>query len=416
MARVGATVPEEHWSQHPGLHALLDKLHRRVSLTDKELRQLQRLLGELEEHARPEQEESIRFEPAAPTASMKSLPGHATAEGGERVASRRGGDSVSFYRAVQDLVISSVGIGTYRGAMDNETDAAYAAAVHAALQSGVSLIDTSLNYRHQRSELSVAAGMHGFIDKGGGTRDEIVVCTKGGYLVPEAITPGTLGPDDVVCGTHAIAPAFLADQINRSRRNLGLDTIDVYYVHNPETQLRAVDKPEFLKRMRAAFEQLEGAVGDGAIRYYGTATWNGYRDGALSLAALADMAREVGGGHHHFRFVQLPFNMGMQESRRPVEGGASVLELAAELGITVIASAALLQSRLSRDLPRKIAALLPGLDTDAQRSIQFARSTPGIAAVLVGMSDTAHVAENLAVSRVRPLKAAEYRRVSSTLF
>jgi aryl-alcohol dehydrogenase-like predicted oxidoreductase len=84
------------------------------------------------------------------------------------------------------------------------------------------------------------------------------------------------------------------------------------------------------------------------------------------------------------------------------------LELAAKSEITVVASATLMQARLSRDLPQALAEKLPGLSTDAQRAIQFTRSTPGIAAALVGMSNAAHVAENLGVAGVRPLATEAY--------
>jgi aryl-alcohol dehydrogenase-like predicted oxidoreductase len=52
-----------------------------------------------------------------------------------------------------------------------------------------------------------------------------------------------------------------------------------------------------------------------------------------------------------------------------------------------------------------------GLHTDAQRAIQFARSTPGISSALVGMRQVAHVVENLAISRIPPLASADYRRL-----
>jgi aryl-alcohol dehydrogenase-like predicted oxidoreductase len=397
---------------------IIDRLHRRTSVTDEELHQLRRLIEELEERAHGSRDEPGRFDPdVATTLSGDMLSGHATRAGVERHAEHFGKESVAFYSAAQDLLVSSVGIGTHHGAMNDETDAAYIAAVHAALQAGVNLIDTSLNYRHQRSERSVAAGVQLFLERSGGNRDEVVVCTKGGYLVPGAITAGTLGADDVVGGSHCMAPAFLGDQIDRSRRNLGLETIDVYYIHNPETQLRFVEMAEFIDRIRAAFGRLERAVSDGLIRYYGAATWNGLRGGALSLRAIVGAARQVAGDNHHFRFLQLPLNLGMPEAvMRPVEGGGTVLDLAAELGITVIASGSLLQARLSRDLPAEITSMLPGLATDAQRAIQFTRSTPGIASALVGMRDTAHVSENLTVARIPPLTSAEHQRLCSTFF
>ena len=350
---------ERKRSLHPGLHVILDKVHRGVSLTDEELEQLQRQLRWLEAREREDREEAERFDPVETPTIRNLISGHATREGVERFAVRSGTGSIAFYRAAQDIEVSSVGIGTYLGAMDRATDRAYVQAIQAALEGGINLVDTSLNYRHQRSERAVATAIRGFIESGNGQRDEIIVCTKGGFLVPGALTSGTLDEADVVAGIHSIAPAFIADQIARSRANLGLETIDVYYLHNPETQLDTVETPEFLDRIRSAFNQLERSVSDGYIRYYGSATWNGYRGGRLSLWALAEIAREVAGDDHHFRFVQLPFNLGMQEARlHQREGEANVLDLAAELKMTVIASASLLQGRLVCDLPKQVATIL----------------------------------------------------------
>jgi predicted aldo/keto reductase-like oxidoreductase len=150
-------------------------------------------------------------------------------------------------------------------------------------------------------------------------------------------------------------------------------------------------------------------VAQGKIGWYGAATWEGFRktSGGLGLSRLAGIAREVGGPDHHFRFIQLPFNLSMTEAftQRPETRGGnaiSVLEAARDAGVTVVASATLLQSKLARGLPAALAQRIPGFETDAQRAIQFARSTPGIAVALVGMSNVAHVKENLAVSQVAP--------------
>ena len=112
-------------------------------------------------------------------------------------------------------------------------------------------------------------------------------------------------------------------------------------------------------------------------------------EGKLDLARLAEIAAEEAGAGHHFRFVQLPFNLGMVEALEAKP--ESVLDAAGRLGITVVASASLLQARLTRELPEAIGERLPGLRTDAQRAIQFTRSTPGITVALAGMSQAAHV-------------------------
>jgi aryl-alcohol dehydrogenase-like predicted oxidoreductase len=336
--------------------------------------------------------------------------GHANTKGTARYAARFPAlESAGFFRHAQELLVSSLGLGTYLGQPDEATDGKYADAVMAAARGGINCFDTAINYRHQRSERSVGAALGPMFASGELQRDEVVVATKAGFLTPGAVPEG-LAPADVVGKMHSMAPDFLTDQVNRSRANLGLDTIDILYLHNPETQLQFVPRDEFDRRIGAAFRRLEELVKEGRIVYYGTATWDGYRvEGKLDLARLAEIAAEEAGPGHHFRFIQLPFNLGMVEAmnKKP----ESVLEIAGRLGITVVASASLLQARLTRDLPEPIGERLPGLQTDAQRAIQFTRSTPGIAVALAGMSDAAHVTDNLGVGTIPPATPEQHRRL-----
>jgi aryl-alcohol dehydrogenase-like predicted oxidoreductase len=349
------------------------------------------------------------------------IPGHATPEGTERFASRfPEQSSAGFYRTAIDLPVSSVGLGTYLGEPDDTADRGYESAIAAAVHHGVNFLDTAINYRNQHSERSIGAALRPLFNSGELRRDEIVVCTKAGFLTQGAV-PDFLTREDVAGGMHSMAPDFLADQVDRSRENLQLDTIDVFYLHNPETQLGFVPRAEFEARVGRAFARLEELVSARKIRWYGTATWDGYRRkpgaaDALSLVRLLEIARREGGPDHHFRFVQLPFNLAMVEAfvtpSEQVNGeNVSVLQAASESGIVVVASATLLQARLASNLPDALAARLPGLRTDAQRAIQFTRSTPGITVALVGMGSAAHVAENLILSNFPPAAREDYLRV-----
>ncbi|MBI2002703.1 MAG: aldo/keto reductase [candidate division NC10 bacterium] len=254
------------------------------------------------------------------------LPGHATPEGTDRHRRRfaaRVADG--HFRRFQELWLSSVGLGTYLGDEDARTDEQYRGAVTRAIELGCNVLDSAINYRHQRSERAVGEALALMVRAGRAARDEIVVATKGGFVPfdggyppdPRAyfqetfVHPGIMRQEDLVAGCHCMTPAYLQHQLERSRQNLGLDCVDIYYLHNPETQLQEVPRDRFLPRLREAFATLEGAVAQGRIRMYGTATWNGYRQPPsardyLSLSELAALAREVGGPDHHFRVIQLP--------------------------------------------------------------------------------------------------------------
>jgi len=338
------------------------------------------------------------------------IQGHATLEGTARYA-RRYPEFQQFFTKVHDLTASSLGIGSYLGEMNDETSRSYEESMVVALQGGINFIDTSLNYRHQLSERNIGTALERLLQAERIARDEFVVATKAGYLVSGAVSFGVVSKDEVVADSHSIAPRFLLDQMDRSRRNMGLSTIDIFYLHNPETQLDEVGEDEFYKRLEAAFAMLEEAVSDGKIRYYGTATWDGFRlaEGGLSLRRMEAIARSIAGDFHKFRFIQLPFNLAMPEAMQlRDQTDCSVLDHAVDLDISVVASASLLQSRLAAGLPEVLHGRLRGLATDAQRAIQFTRSTPGIDVALVGMSKVAHVAENLGVAKVPPVDLAEY--------
>jgi len=84
------------------------------------------------------------------------------------------------------------------------------------------------------------------------------------------------------------------------------------------------------------------------------------------------------------------------------------LMAAEQLGVTVMCSASILQAKLAQNLPSFIGHALKGLSTDAQRAIQFVRSTPGVTTALVGMSKRTHVAENMSVASVPPASVEEF--------
>jgi len=351
----------------------------------------------------------------------------ASAAGTERLAARFTAERIpDFYRSAgAGLHASSIGIGTYLGEPDDADDRRYEEAIRAAVGSGLNVIDTAINYRCQRSERAVGRALTALFDERIARRDEVIVCSKGGYIPLEGTPPasrkeynaliereyfarGVMRPEDVVGGGHCMAPGYLADQIARSRANLGLETIDVYYLHNPEQQVPAIGREAFLHRLVRAFEMLEARVEAGDIAAYGCATWNGLRvvpesRESLSIEELVGAAREVAGDAHHFQYVQLPVNLAMSEALRvPTQRVAgrerTALEAASELGLAVVASAALMQSALARALPAAVRDALPRYDTDAQRALSFVRGIPGITTALVGMRGARHVAENLAIA------------------
>ena len=357
-------------------------------------------------------------EPSAPRDARR-----ATTTGTRRFHARTEGRVTDFHRTLpRDLTASVLGVGTYLGDCSDVDDAAYAETVRAAIAAGVNVFDTAINYRCQRSERAVGHAVVEAIAAGEVRRDELIVCTKGGYvaldgeppasreaydrwLERELFSTGIVTRSELVRGGHSIAPRYLAYQLDRSRANLGLATIDLYYLHNPEEQLLGVDRETFRERMRLAFAFLEARAAAGEIAGYGCATWQGFRVPPdhrqhLTLAELIALARDVAGTAHHFRAVQLPVSLTMPEAARlpsqPLgRKVVTLLEAADALGVGVVASAPLMQGHLTSGLPEATHELFPGCASDAQRALRFASSLPGVSVVLAGMRRRAHLVENL---------------------
>ncbi len=358
-----------------------------------------------------------------------SISGSATTEGTQRYAERFSEAASGHFRPLDGRTWSSFGIGTYLGDMDDATDAVVSAAVGRCLAGGANVIDSAINYRRERGERSVGVALARAIEDGVVSRDEFIVCTKGGFLphgakwfnetfVADDTSPVTAA--DLAGNSHCMHPDYLARQLQQSLANLGLGTIDVYYIHNPETQLREVDRDTFEQRLRAAFEMLEGAVADGRIGAYGLATWNALRvppdeRGHISLQRAKAIAREAAGGaDDHFRYAQLPLNLSMPEAfRRRVQivdkDTQTPLQAARTLGLWPVASGAIGQGRISAMDDRLRAYLGPEGGSIAQAALQFTRSAPGLASALVGMKAEAHVAANLALAGVPVVDEARFR-------
>ncbi|HYX71029.1 MAG TPA: aldo/keto reductase, partial [Terriglobales bacterium] len=119
-----------------------------------------------------------------------------------------------------ELWLSSLGLGTYLGEPTAAFDAGYTAAAQAALAGGINLLDTAINYRHQRSERNLGAALARLIASSELQRDEVVVCTKAGYLcfdgdmpadprayfMKEYVEPGIVDPKEIAGGMHSMAP------------------------------------------------------------------------------------------------------------------------------------------------------------------------------------------------------------------
>lgn len=304
-----------------------------------------------------------------------NITGHATSQATQAFADQMKADNLSFepnaYRRLTgtDLITSKIGYGAYRV---HDQDEAQVETLEFAIESGCNLIDTSSNYTDGGSETLIGNVLQKMIAANEIKREEIIVVSKVGYMqgqnLEQAQQREASGDpwEDVVkymegCW-HCIHPEFLIDQWARSTDRLGLETIDVYLLHNPEYFLSDAKKRSaqsgwdiirdtFYDRVYRAFVQMERFVADGKIRYYGISS-NTFPSSQIDFeyvslnrvyAAAAKAAETVYGDHavSHFKVIQLPYNLleseALTETNNEIDGKqVAVLEAARSLGLGVL--------------------------------------------------------------------------------
>ena len=362
------------------------------------------------------------------------IEGYATAEGtlnyAKGIVTGQG-----HFRNFAGLTLSSLGIGTYLGNTDDATDNLVREAVKKSITFGINVIDTAINYRAQKSERSVGKAITELVQAGKIKRNGVFICTKSGYVTNDAdvnkefweyiqenyTKTGVIKQNDISSGYHCMTVPYLDDQLHRSLKNLDLNCIDLMYIHNAVEGQQDISRDVFMKKLKDVFEFYEKQRKEGTIRFYGMATWDCFRmekndPQYLSLSQVLVLAKEVGGAEHGFKFIQLPFNLYldqayMKKNQSVNEHNVSILEAAQKLGIGIFTSVPLMQSKLVAPgvLP-EFGNLKPAL-----RALQFIRSTPGVLAPLVGHKTPSHVSENLELIKTSPMNESEFTQLVKKL-
>ena len=224
-----------------------------------------------------------------------NITGYATSQATQAFADRMNAHNPSFdakaYRRLTgtDLITSKIGYGTYRVHDQNEEQVE---TLESAIDAGCNLIDTSSNYTDGGSETLIGVVLRKMIAAEKIKREEIIVVSKVGYMqgqnLEQAQQREASGDpwDEVVkymdgCW-HCIHPDFLIDQWARSTDRMGLETVDVYLLHNPEYFLSdakkrsaqsswGVFRDTFYDRIYRAFVQMEQFVArwkDSLLRHF----------------------------------------------------------------------------------------------------------------------------------------------------
>jgi len=358
----------------------------------------------------------------------KSIMNYATKEGTFNYLKQFPKYSRDFYRFDGDVFVSSLGLGTFRKEPYREENyiVNYKDSVKMAVLNGINLIDTAINYRYQTSEREIGEAIQELLAEGRATRDQLVITSKAGFLpldfpFPEnpyqwieenVLTPGLASKEDVIVDQHCMTPAYLRWSAEQSLKNLQLETIDIFFLHNPEMQLGYVDYKTLKKKIKKAFELFEKLVAEGKIRHYGIASWNGFlydesHTEYLSLKDMVAIAEEVGGKGHHFKYIQSPYNIAKTQARSysnqkgPDGRYYTLMQAAHGYGLKMMGSSSLLQANIFQSkFDPKVRELLGTSElSDLSTALQFARMG-SVVSSLFGAVDPQHVEDNLILAYI----------------
>ncbi|RHX89680.1 aldo/keto reductase [Leptospira stimsonii] len=237
------------------------------------------------------------------------------------------------YFTFRGRTLSRIAFGCYRVGLESPE---HKKALELSFQEGFNVVDTSSNYGNGESESLLGRVLGEKIDRGELKREEVFIVTKSGYIqgrnlqiVSELEKKNQEFPEITYYQEgcyHCIHPAFLEDQLIRSLKRLGLETVDVFLLHNPEYFLmdrekhnvpKIKAKEEYYKRVKNAFLFLEEKRKEGKIQFYGissnTFPENPEKYTATSLLKVLEIAIEVqtelGLEESGFAVVQFPANL-----------------------------------------------------------------------------------------------------------
>jgi aryl-alcohol dehydrogenase-like predicted oxidoreductase len=158
-------------------------------------------------------------------------------------------------RRIGDVQVSAIGLGGMPMSIEGRPeDSRSIAAVHAALDAGVTLIDTADAYHigagevgHNESLIAKALATYG------GDTSDVLVATKGGHLRPG---DGSWTLDG--------SPAHLRQACEASLKRLGVEAIGLYQFHRPDPTVPYAD----------SIGAIRGLLDEGKIRMAGISNAN----------------------------------------------------------------------------------------------------------------------------------------------
>lgn len=314
-----------------------------------------------------------------------------------------------------------IALGTHLGDFSDTDSEKYIQAIKYAVRNGINTIDGAINYRGMRSEKDEGIAINQLIEAGEIKREDIFITSKAGLLfgdVQEGLNPQKclteiLEPNGITIDDfteyegllQTLNPKFFETALNKSLQNLGIETLDLYYIHIPEISRLGLSEEEFYTQIEILFRWYESKVSEGKIRFYGIAfefmteepqeaKWH------IELEKLKQLAEKVAVGESHLKYILFEYNLlcasANIDKTQTVNGQQmTMLEACRKLGFETVAS-----------MPF---AMGDGLEKySVEEMLSFALD--GMEHVIVGSKNTKHIQEIIDIAQRYGIGTCAYNK------
>ncbi|GAA0126945.1 aldo/keto reductase [Clostridium sp. CTA-19] len=340
------------------------------------------------------------------------IDGYATLEGTKMYFNKMSVDN-SILRRTPWFYTLPMAIGTYLGETKEVHSELYVDSIIYGLSHGVNYVDTAAIYREMRSEKDIGKALEYLInEKRLIKRKEIVISSKAGiidnnydlgiscsdYINNIILKEPSIKRENQIIeenqAIYSIDSALHEFSLKNSMENLKVSTIDIMYIHNPELSMSILKEKEFYNQLQELFKFYEQQVKNGRIRFYGMATWYAFRVEEnnpmhISLEKVVSLAKKVGGEGHHFKFIQMPYNI------KNTEASTSKTQKVNNRYVTPIEAANRLDLFVTISAPLNQCKDFDNSEFNYKKLIDYVINTKGVYAAMIGSKRRENLIKNM---------------------
>lgn len=308
------------------------------------------------------------------------------------------------------MKLPKIGLGTYNQSLNQSELISYA------LKLGYELIDTAPNYNNGISQREVSKALSQCIN-------QTLISTKVGFVSDldrrDFYIKNGIAKSNDFFKNHCLSKSFVKYEIEKNLQELGIESIDILFIHNPEQQLEIKSKSDFFYTLSNAIEIIETFCEQGKVKQYGISSWDGFgingKQPTFTLDEIHDIVFKIAGKSNRFRCVQIPLSIVHYDELYNYAINKSGLLCDAErLSLSIFANSPLHKGELLKLIDSEFLRLF-GINNCATACLLFLKSFQCINTILVGATSKSQIEDNIQIEALPPLSREKVELILNLL-